>query len=333
MQPNDSTNAQTNDPANAPAASPLANPATSPSEPTDYLSNPFIVSFRGLNLLIKHAQGVFIAMLVLGMLGYLNGVNEFFPSPTYDFTPNDQKSQTYNPEPYSYDSPTSLESTGSVQDEETVISVLEPENNTMSAQSLVLIALFLFGLLSLVLVVVLFLTVAINGTVAAATSSAVYGKDISIGEAFKQMKRNFGRLISLNLQIYARILGGYLLFIIPGIRAQLRYAAAPVIAMKELELSPKQVRERSKALYDGRLMEPFGILTVGSIIPIIGSALSSSGIALNYKQRDAYSKAKKAAPPTHWLNYLGIILIILILLIFLVIAFVIIAIYRSVAYS
>jgi hypothetical protein len=84
--------------------------------------------------------------------------------------------------------------------------------------------------------------------------------------------------------------------------------------MKNKEMSATDAINKSKELYKNHLMESFGILTVGSIIPIIGSAIGASGMALSVQQLTTYKESSLDTPKTHWLNYIGLLLIAVILL-------------------
>lgn len=125
-----------------------------------------------------------------------------------------------------------------------------------------------------------------------------------------------------------KVIGGYILFIIPGIRAQFRYAALPYVVMANEDLDYKQSVSLTKELYTKHLMESYGISTVGSLIPVIGQAVTASGFALSVEQLTNYKHANLPTPKTHWLNYLGLIFVFAIFLM-LILAAVIFAVVLS----
>ncbi len=122
------------------------------------------------------------------------------------------------------------------------------------------------------------------------------------------MTNRFGTLFVAELIAILKIIGGYILFIIPGIRAQLRYEALPYVIMNDNTISAKAAVAQTKELYQKHLMEVFGIRFFAGIVPVIGQAFAAGGIGLSMQQLQAYKQAQLATPKTHWLNYLGLIL-------------------------
>jgi cell division protein FtsX len=84
--------------------------------------------------------------------------------------------------------------------------------------------------------------------------------------------------------------------------------------MQDKNLKSVEAINKTKKLYKNHLMEVFGIMTVGGIIPLIGSSISASGLAMSVKQISEYSVAGKETPKTHILNYLGLLFVLGILL-------------------
>ena len=171
------------------------------------------------------------------------------------------------------------------------------------------IATLVIGISVVAIAFSVLISAAYKGFVAAGAVAAVERRKITAGEAFSEMGSRFGVLFSAELNTTLRIIGGMLLFIVPGIRAQLRYLSTPYIIMQNKDISASNAVKSSKDLYRNHLMEAFGISTVGGLIPFIGSAVAASGMAMSVQQLTAYDKLGKATPKTHILNYIGFIFI------------------------
>lgn len=251
-----------------------------------YISNPFSITFKGLSMLIDYAKSTFIALIVISVLGFgFNAVGDIA-----NFTQDSNQNVTIN-----YENNQSLE-IGTIEKEEAIgIGV---------TLALIIAILFVVGVLVATLI-----NATVNGTIAAAANSATDKKEITLGQALRKMSERFGTLYMAILIATARTIGGYLLLIIPGIRAQLRYTSLPYIIMSDKNIGYEEALSKSKDYYKGHLMEVFGIMTVGGIIPFVGSSLAASGLSLSHKQIANYNSSGKQFPKTHWLNYLGFILV------------------------
>ncbi len=251
-----------------------------------YESNPFSLSFRGFELLIKYAQSIMITALVLSLVGgAFNLGSGFF----------DDSSTTTD---------SSVVTTGEIDEEVSpaLIAVII---------GIVGVAVFFVVLFSLIF------TTAYNGTIAAGMLASSRHEHITFGQAFTLMKQRYFVLFFATFLAVLRIIGGYLLFIIPGIRAQLRYNALPFIVMEQPHLSATQAVNECKRLYKNHLMESLGISSVGGLIPIVGPLISSCGYALSQQQIRQYKDANLPKPPVHILNYLVFGLIIFLFLLVL----------------
>lgn len=246
----------------------------------EYDSNPFTLSFKGFGLLIDYAKGVFIAILVFSFLGFFSSILSYIPD-----TSNSNND-------FSSGSTSVSSNTGTDSINWAVVGG---------------IAVLVIGVMFVALAVSVLISAAYKGFVAAGAVAASERRKITAGEAFSEMGSRFSTLFGAELNTTLRIIGGYLLFIVPGIRAQLRYQSTPFIVMSNKEMSASDAVKSSKNLYRNHLLEAMGISTVGGIIPIIGSAIAASGMALSVQQLTAYSKLGLATPKTHWLNYIGII--------------------------
>ncbi len=165
----------------------------------------------------------------------------------------------------------------------------------------------------------------ISGMYAYVSLHSLENKKVDFGEAFGAVTKRFWRLFFAQLLANLKIVGGLFLFIIPGIRAYLRYSILPYIIMsdKEGESGVISTHDRTKVLVRGRLMEPFGIATVANLIPLVGTSLKFAGTAALYAQLTHYHNHKLEKPKIHWLNYLGFILMAMFGLLALSVAFMI----------
>jgi hypothetical protein len=263
----------------------------SPKSKLKYNSNPFTISFDGFGLFVDYAKGVFITVLLLGLLSF--GVNFVGNIATSFIDSSDSSNQTAE-----------IQTESDITTVQSSISVLE-------TSGLFLFFGLLTGVFVVVLAVSLLISAAIKGFIAAGTVSASRKKQITAGQAFSQMGSRLGTLFLAEAVTTARIIGGFILLIIPGVRAQLRYQAVPFIIMKHPEIKTIEAVDMSKRLYKKHLMEVFGIYTVGAIIPFIGQSLSASGVTLSLNQLEDYANANHPTPKTHWINYLGLILVLL----------------------
>ena len=265
---------------------------------TPYDSNPFTLSFRAFSLLLDYARGVFFVTLVFGFLG--------FTLHTIDNLGSLNENQEIN---------TEIGSNNPVVD--------------INAETIVLILVVAVIVLTLIIVISLLISSLYKGFVAAGAVAATEKRNITIGQAFSEMTDRFSVLFYAQAIALSRIVGGYLLLIIPGIRAQLRYEPLVYIIMSDKKLKATEAVEASKNLYNKHLMEVFGINTVGAIIPVVGSSISASGLAMSVQQLKAYAKANEPTPKTHFLNYIGVILLAFLFLIFLLLIAVALAFYTN----
>lgn len=276
------------------------NEAELPHKPTDieYDSNPFTISFRAFGLFVQHAMGVFITVLVIGLLDFITNI---FGSIT-DFTRTQESRSNGGSQPLDFD-------VNGISTEATNLATTSQGSGGVDVFLIVVVVVAFVGILALVILIATIFSAAYKGFVAAGTVAAVDKRDIRFSEALSAMVNRFGTLFVAEILATLRIIGGYLLLFVPGIRAQLRYQSTPYIIMRNPEIKATAALNESKQIYRKHLMEVFGILTVGAIIPFVGSSISSSGIAMSAKQVAAYASAGKQTPKTHWLNYLGLILL------------------------
>jgi hypothetical protein len=233
-------------------------------------TNPFSRCFNGLDLLFKHNQPMALILLAVSVIG---GAAQFINRWTPD------KSGP----------PESLTLSG------------EPINVGLALAVLLPIVL-------LVLIVVVVLSTYFNGIANFVAWKTSLGETTTFGESIREVTRRFWTLLAVQFLIFFKVFGGFLLLVIPGIRAALRYQMV-YFAIFDENLKAKQAMKRIKTLTKNHLMEVFGIATVASIIPIIGLLLSMGGEAVFYPELKAAAESKEPYPKVHWLNYIGFILV------------------------
>ena len=290
-----------------------------------YDSNPFTISISGFQLLMKFAQSIVMTILVIGLLSF---AFQFFGQVASSFTQDTASAQRD-------DSAESLDSIRDDAGQELDDSLEESFNLDFNNNSTNIDSEEVIGIVALVagVVLIIFLvtipisvafSAAFKGFIAAGTVAAIHHRNISFGEALSAMASRYGTLFVAEFIALLRIFGGYLLFIVPGIRAQLRYEALPYLIMNDESLGARAAVSHTKELYTKHLMEVFGIKFFASIIPAIGQAFAAGGIGLSMQQLHTYKQANLATPKTHWLNYLGLILgLVLFLFIVAIVAIVI----------
>jgi hypothetical protein len=93
-------------------------------------------------------------------------------------------------------------------------------------------------------------------------------------------------------------------FFVLAYRVFLRYSLAYLVIFDEGK-SAKESMKISKRLTEDRLIELFGITSIGSIVPILNPLLVPAGLARTYQQRK-HIKDMSTLPKPHILNYLMI---------------------------
>lgn len=252
---------------------------------TQYDSNPFTLSFNAFSKFMQFNSGWGIVLIAMALLsGLVNILSSFI-----DVMSN-------------YDSAHAI----SIVQPATIGSIGFPEFGILLA-----IFIFVFVIILVALVVGTVISTFIQGMFNYVALKSIEGHKVSFNEAMDAVSKRFMRLFLSNLLATLKILGWTMLFIIPGIIASLRYALLSFVIMDD-PVENKDVKsshDRVKLLTRGRLMEVFGINTVGSLIPIIGTAITTAGNGALYRQLQTYGDNNLEKPKIHWLNYIGIIII------------------------
>lgn len=152
-----------------------------------------------------------------------------------------------------------------------------------------------------------------RGAVAYVTVKTIEGQRVGFMEAVKAAWGKFWTILWIQIVVGLKVLGGLILFIVPGIRAALRYQMVLLPLFAENKGSKESIHD-VKSLTKDHLIEVFGMVTAAGIIPIIGSLFSVGGQVVMYPQLKHLKSSGAPKPPVHWLNYLGFILMAVFLL-------------------
>jgi len=246
-----------------------------------YDSNPFTLSFSAMGLFFTNSMGWAIALIVLGVIGFIgNSLNLLV-----DAAKNNNTTVSTS----------------------TIDSVSSP-----NASVVIALVITIFVIVVVAIVVAMVVQTFVTGMFTYAALRSEEDKQTTFSEAFSATSKRFWRLLLSQLLANLKIFGWTLLFIIPGIVAGFRYQLLPYLIMSESEKEKGigDSHNKTKSIVKGRLWELFGISFVAGIIPVVGTIIGLSGKAAAYNQLQASSKNIEARPRIHWLNYLGIILML-----------------------
>jgi len=284
-----------------------------------YDSNPFTLSFRAFGDLFTYAKNVAIIALAFGAIGFLLNFGGNIIGPLLsEGVPDESTSTTTEVDDLDFEFSFDSEDTSVTSDE-----FFSDIDAGEVAGALGIFSVILAAILVIAIPIGSVITALWKGFIASGANTAFEQREISAGEAFRESTDNFGAIwVAIVISTF-KIIGGYLLFIVPGVRAQLRYSYVSNIVIKE-KLSGTDALNRAKELNKGHLIEMMGINFVGGIIPFVGSLIADSGKAYAYSQIDHVHK-NNIETKTHWANYLGLIIAavfsLLIVLLFVAIAF------------
>lgn len=236
----------------------------------EFISNPFKSSFDGINRLFKHNQTMAIVILILSFFGAFFNMFSSFPTPPSG-------------------GGTSTTSTAA--------------NDSISAALVAVIV----SVAVVVMLVSIFISIVYTGIVNYVAWKSSREETTTFGEAFNETMKRFWRILGIQFMVGLKIFGGVLLFIVPGVRAALRYQMV-YFAMFDEDLGVFKSMDRVKQLTKNHLMEVFGILTVGQLLFPVAVLVQMGGESVLYPQLKHLKDNNLAKPPTHWLNHLGFML-------------------------
>lgn len=267
-----------------------------------YDSNPFTLAFNAFIKFFNTNVGWAIAVLVMGIFGFIGQMisNVAQVAMTPESTTTTSSSSDV------------ITSSGAASD--TNVAAI-----AMIVVGVVIILLFVIAIASAV-------STYISGMLSYVALQSEKGKSVGFSEAWEATSKRFWRLYLASLLAGLKIFGWTLLFIIPGIIASLRYKLLPYVIMADSQTSGVgSSHESTKQIVKGRLMEVFGVATVASIVPFVGSLVGLTGNAALFSQLKTYDDANLEKPKVHWLNYLGLILIGILVLFLMMIGLIIFA--------
>lgn len=134
--------------------------------------------------------------------------------------------------------------------------------------------------------------------------AAAQGKRLEIGPASKQAFKLIPKIFAIGVLTFLAVLGGFLLFIIPGFIFMGWFALSAQAAIHE-NLGPIAAMKRSRELVRDHLIETWGLLGLQS--SILGIVMLAS-MPVRYLQLIQLKAGKLQKPELHWANYLGIII-------------------------
>lgn len=241
---------------------------------TEYVSNPFKLVFRGMDLWLNYNQLLSIFVIVVTFSGVL--INFFFS--------------------------------------------LEPATAGQNRSESIKAVMQLAVLVTIVIGSIAFTTI-YNGMVAYIGLSTLKKKTVTFAEALQASLDKFWTILLVQIIVFFKVLGGFLLFIVPGVRAALRYSVVNFYIFDKAANANEAIKN-TKALTRDHLIEVFGMHTAANIVPIVGGLLTAGGQSVMYDQLMRLKASKQQKPKVHWLNYLGFVLIAGVMLLIMIILFI-----------
>lgn len=212
-----------------------------------------------------------IVLLVAGLLQYINGF--FNPGPWFDLSSSSN-------------------------------STTEAD---ISNEQIALILGIILVFVVIMTPIIVFINNMIAGMAAYTAINTANGKTITFGQAFKAALSKFWRVLWISIIVGFKIIVGLFFFVIPGIRAMLRYQMV-LIPVFEKDASAKEAIEISKSITKNHLMEVFGMVFAAGLIPFVGYVMNIGGQSIMYPQLKKLKESGADKPKVHWANYLAFII-------------------------
>jgi hypothetical protein len=231
-------------------------------------SNPFKSCFSGLDRLFQHNLRPAIAILMVGALFGMPGFVNSFAT--------GKNTQTATPA-------TAPDLSAGV-----IVAIIVG----------VLVAIIIFTAVSTIF----------SGVMNYVVYKTMKGERTTIKEALAATMNKFWTILAIHILVGLKVLGGIILFIIPGIRAGLRYQMT-LLPMFDEDLKARAAMRRIKDLTKDHLLEIFGIVSVAALIFPINSLVQMGGESVMYHQLKSLKASGAPKPPVHWLNYIGFIML------------------------
>lgn len=253
-------------------------------------SNPFKVIFNGFDKLFKYNQTMAIVIMAFSLFGFMSNFFNVIPS---SFVPPTTTTQTSVTDNQTKTTRTAELYTGAAA---------EPSGAPLA------LILIILGAVSTVIIIVVTINVFISGFMAFIAYKTSRQETATFSESMSAVFKNFWTIFLVQIVVGFKVLGGILLFIVPGIRAIIRYNMVLLPVFDE-DAKTKQAIATTKKLAKNNLLEIFGMSFAAGIIPFIGQTFLVGGQSIMYPQLKALDQGKLVKPKTHWLNYLPFIVI------------------------
>lgn len=270
------------------AASPLQHeqhqsPAHQPHVP--YESNPFTVLIQGTEKLFRTNQAAAIILLVISVL---MAVFQFFADIVRLL----------------------IESASSSNSSSSHTQSVLGANTSSGAESagIIAVVLIVLGVIFIAIAVSAVYQVFYRGMVAYVVLCTIQNKKANFAEGFSLVLKKFWRLLLGSALAQLKIIGGFLLLIVPGIRAAQRYSMLDIYILDK-EVGVMQAHRNIKQITQGRLLEIFSANTFASWVPLAGPVVVIGGQIKQYDQLVRTYEQQQARPNVHWLNWLPLILL------------------------
>lgn len=175
---------------------------------------------------------------------------------------------------------------------------------------------FVLGALAVVAMIVISLLCLPAYTVILLASAR--GEKVGLRSVLSQGRKFILRLIGLSILTILAVIGGIILFVIPGLIFMAWFSLASYVLVAE-DLGVVASMKRSRELVRGRVWEMWGLMTlanaanavpfIGSIISFVLGILLMPSMAIKYFQLSSIKPADR--PAVHWANYVVIVVMIL----------------------
>lgn len=184
----------------------------------------------------------------------------------------------------------------------------------------------IIGIVFIILLpLIIFFGTMVNGFISFVAYKTSKGETTEFGDALRVVWKKFWTILWIEIIVFLKVFGGILLFIIPGVRAMMRYDMV-LFPVFEDDASASEAIAKSKAITKNHLIEIFGMNVAAGIIPFVGQTFHVGGQSVMYPQLRDLHKSGGEKPKVHWLNYLaffifGGILLLVLLIVLLFVAF------------
>lgn len=248
-----------------------------------YENNPFFIAASGIALLANRAQGIFVFLIMLSIIG-IAGSTLTTPEPT------DKQVDNF------------------------VATVA-----SWSASDWIIVS----GSLGIIFLALAVLSALLGGVSSYTSAQLAKGKQVRLSVAFRVSFEHLWAYLWLQVLICIKLLLWTLLLVVPGIIMAFRYSLAGVAFFDDkhhyrgnaaIKESLRLTKNAWITTYASNML--FNILSLGAISPIV-----STGVNATLYRQFSESRAKK--PEAHWLSWATLFLPLGLLAVFLAFAFIV----------